>query len=189
MRVWRHDPTRDAVPEPAEPGDLVGRRAVLVAAPRLAKTRPAHGWLSTTATGPKGPLLFGAPPGDECRAYVWRCLRRASTRPACLASTSLLGTGAPVGRAPKRSWANWASRARATGYGVALSDCCIRREWTSFNRPRQRGLARAVGQPTRRKRALTRPAGLWDGRGSSTTALGGCSRGGRHHQPPCGGTS
>ena len=89
MRVWRHSPTHDAVPELAEPGDLVGRRAVLVAAPPGEDVPRA--WLAIDDyDGPEGTVLFGAPPGDEYRAYVRALLAAAINEARLLGFTSLL---------------------------------------------------------------------------------------------------
>jgi len=89
MRVWQHNPTHDAVPEVAEPVDLVGRRAVLVAAP--AGEGVPRAWLAIDDyDGPEGTVLFGAPPGDEYRAYVRALLAAAINEARLLGFTSLL---------------------------------------------------------------------------------------------------
>jgi hypothetical protein len=98
VRVWQYEPTRDVPPEIAEPGDLDGRRAVLVAAP--SDDSPPGAWLAVDEyQGNEATVLFGAPVGDCFFEYV-RALLVAG-----LGEAATLGFGSVVAH-----WrAGWAS--------------------------------------------------------------------------------
>src|SRR4051812_6397980 len=69
VRTWLYDPANDERPPLAEPGDVEGRRAVLLAA--ACDAAPAEAWMAVdNYDGDEATLLFGAPPGDKYRSYV-----------------------------------------------------------------------------------------------------------------------
>ena len=89
MQVWRYNPERDAVPDVAEPGDLDQRRAVLVAA--RDGDSPPQAWMAVDDyDGSEATVLFGAPAGDQYRAYVGALLAAAIEEARPLGFTSLL---------------------------------------------------------------------------------------------------
>jgi hypothetical protein len=89
VRVWRYEPTEDVLPELAEPGDLDKRRAVLVAAPT--GDSPPSAWMAIDDyDGTEATVLFGAPAGDDFRAYVRALLTAAIEEAAMLGFSSLL---------------------------------------------------------------------------------------------------
>jgi len=89
VRTWLYDPARDDRPPLAEPGDVEGRRAVLLATGGDAA--PAGAWMAVDDyDGDEATLLFGAPPGDKYRSYVSALLAVAIEEAQRLGFRSLL---------------------------------------------------------------------------------------------------
>ncbi len=65
MRVWRYEPTKDTIPTTAEPGDLNGRRIVLLAAAGPDDSSPSA-WLALDdTTEPRVPFSLPHLPGTN----------------------------------------------------------------------------------------------------------------------------
>ena len=89
VRIWRYDPTRDARPTSAQPGDIDDRRAVLLAGPEGGEDAVA--WMAVDDyDGGEATVLFAAPPGEEYSAYVSTLLAAAVEEARRLGFESLL---------------------------------------------------------------------------------------------------
>jgi hypothetical protein len=89
VRVWLYDSTRDLPPALSGPGDVEGRRVVVLAATR--SEGPADAWMALDDyDGDEAALLFAAPPGEQFRAYVEALLDAAVKEGQRLGFKSLL---------------------------------------------------------------------------------------------------
>ena len=89
VRVWSYDPTRDARPNSAQPGDIDDRCAVFLAAPEGAADAVA--WMAVDHyDGGEATVLFAAPPGEQYSSYVSALLGAAVKEARRLGVESLL---------------------------------------------------------------------------------------------------
>jgi hypothetical protein len=89
MRLWRYDPSEDARPVSAQPGDIDDRRAVLLAAPEGQAV--AEAWMAVDDYDQgEATLLYAAPPGDKHTAYVDALLAASVEEATALGFESVL---------------------------------------------------------------------------------------------------